>query len=116
MSATDKGAAEGICSACAASFVYDPAFYAARDLTPPRRCKPCRDDRAARLIEVPAKVEHAAAGFAFASAAGVTYYLSGHILHDVVPLHAGEPLMLTIDPEATIAPGRKPGAVRVRRP
>ena len=42
---------EIVCADCNKPFVFEAGeqqFYAERDFTPPKRCKPCRDERKAR--------------------------------------------------------------------
>lgn len=44
------------CCDCGSTFVWSAAeqeFYLSKSLSPPRRCKPCRTERRARLVPDP---------------------------------------------------------------
>ena len=111
-------AAETRCVACHATFRFDADFYRLKRLAPPKACRPCREERASRVVTMLATVQRVAPSYIFAKApTGAVYFVApACVAADVGELHVGDHVALDVDPDAPVAPGRKPRALRVRRP
>ena len=111
-------AAWATCTSCRSGFAYDPGFYRERVLLPPRVCRPCREQRASRVVTLSATVDRVDRTFIFARAGdGARFFVApACVAADVGELRVGDPILLDVDPAAPVAPGRKPRALRVRRP
>jgi hypothetical protein len=118
VAAMNSPAAWAQCAGCAERFLFDQSFYAARDLTPPRLCRRCRGERKARMVTIAATVERVGAAFIFAKGSdGARYFIGPATLAaDLGELRVGDAVVLDVDPLAPVEAGRKPRALRVRRP
>jgi hypothetical protein len=107
----------GTCKICLRGFGFDPRFYEERGLLPPATCRPCRQERDARCVDVEAFVESVGPRFAFARAAdGRCFYLAlDRLPRELRPLRRGAALLLRVDPLDRPPPGRHPRPWRVCR-
>ena len=114
---TGEGTPSVTCRACGHRFNYRADYYQKRLLRPPTSCPACRLQREQRLLTVHATIERTNGRFIFAKAAdGARYFVGPQtIAADVGDLRVGDAITFDVDPAATVEPGRKPRALRVRR-
>ena len=108
---------EAVCRLCGEGFLYDPRRYVLRAQRPPGICQPCRQRRAARLVDIAATIVRVDPRFAFARGRdGQTYFVgAGTLRADALTLREGDAVILAVDPQATVEPGKRPRALRLRR-